>query len=198
VGSALSFFDGTIQDLVITDNPMKAMGGAELARSIKLRFPSIRVMASRKRVRIIEWRTSDLPRLADALRQTKGTKLHQRVLALRLVATGRSVSATARFVHCSRQAVYHWLKRYGRHHRIADLRAVPCSGRPKQAPVLTDARILKELRRGPTVLGYSALTWTVPLMTGHLQRRYRCRVSPWTVRRRLKRMGVKWKRLRYR
>jgi transposase len=135
--------------------------------------------------------------LNRALKRTKEAKLYQRILALRLIASGWSVSGAARFIHRSRQAVHHWLKRFGRHHRIADLQAASRPGRPRQAPVLTEARILRELRRSPLALGYAALTWTVPLLTGHLRRRYRCQISPWTLRRRMKQIGLEWKRPRY-
>ncbi|MDB6108788.1 MAG: hypothetical protein JWR69_538 [Pedosphaera sp.] len=145
---------------------------------------------------IIEWRASDKARLANALKEIKEAKLYQRVLALQLVATGLSVSATARSLRCSRQAVYQWLERYGRHHRIADLRAAPIPGRPKQAPVLTEAHILRELECSPVALGYDARTWTVALLARHLQQRHQCQISQRALRWRIKKMGLEWKRAR--
>ncbi|MDB6122912.1 MAG: transposase [Pedosphaera sp.] len=103
--------------------------------------------------RLIKWKPVDPAHLSRALNRTKEAKVYQRILALRLVAAGWSVSGTARFIHRSRQAIYHWLKRYGRRHRIADLQAAPRPGRPRQAPVLTEARILRELHRSPPGVG---------------------------------------------
>jgi transposase len=145
----------------------------------------------------MKWRPWDSAHLSRALKRTKEAKVYQRILALRLLAAGWSVSGAARFIHRSRQTVYHWLHRYGRRHRIADLQAAPRPGRPRQAPVLTEARILRELRRSPLAMGYAALSWTVPLLTWHLQRRYQCQISPWTLRRRMKQIGLEWKRPRY-
>jgi transposase len=147
--------------------------------------------------RVVKWRASDAAHLSRALKRTREAKVYQRILALRLIAAGWSVSGAARFIHRSRQAVHHWLKRFGRRHRIADLQAAPRPGRPRQAPVLTEARILRELHRNPLDLGYAALTWTVPLLTWHLRRRYQCQISPWTLRRRMKQIGLEWKRPRY-
>jgi transposase len=146
---------------------------------------------------VIKWRAQDQALLTAALKTAKDARMYQRILALGLVAGGLSISATARLLRRSRQSVHHWLKRYGRQHRIEDLQEAPRSGRPKQAPVLTEARILRELHRSPLELGYAATTWTVPLLTWHVQQRYRCRISPWTLRQRMKQMGLKWKRPRY-
>jgi hypothetical protein len=63
---------------------------------------------------------------------------------------------------------------------------------------LTEARILRELHQSPLDLGYAALTWTVPLLTWHLQQRYHCQISPWTLRQQMKQIGLEWKRPRYR
>lgn len=146
---------------------------------------------------LVKWRVSDPAHLSRALKRTKDAKVYQRILALRLIAAGWSVSSAARFIHRSRQTVYLWLERYGRRHRIADLQAAPRSGRPRQASVLTEARIVRELHRSPLALGYAALTWTVPLLARHLQQRYQCPISPWTLRRRMKQIGLEWKRPRY-
>jgi transposase len=65
------------------------------------------------------------------------------------------------------------------------------------APGITAARIKREFGRDPLRLGYQATIWTVPLFTAHLSRRYRDRLSPDTLRRRLRHLGLRWKRPRY-
>jgi transposase len=45
--------------------------------------------------------------------------------------------------------------------------------------------------------GYSATTWTVELLAKHLSRTSGCPISGRTLRRRLRAMGLRWKRPRY-
>ena len=71
------------------------------------------------------------------------------------------------------------------------------SGRPEAAGGITDARLVREFGRDPLRLGYMATEWTVPLLAGHLSRKYGCRVAPRTLRRRMKRLGLRWKRPRH-
>ena len=143
------------------------------------------------------WKAQDLERLDRALRAAPNARLYQRLLALRLLASGWSVPAVSRLLQRSRQSIYNWLKRFGQRRRVEDLREAPRCGRPKAATVLTDARILQELHRCPLNLGYAATTWTVALLAGHLRRRYGCPLTERTLRRRMKQMGLEWKRPRY-
>ena len=81
-------------------------------------------------------------------------------------------------------------------HRPADLADGPRPGRPPGAGA-TGPRIVREYGRDPLRLGYMATEWAVPLLAGHLSRRYGCRVTPRTLRRRLKALGLVWKRPRH-
>src|SRR5581483_955052 len=71
------------------------------------------------------------------------------------------------------------------------------SGRPVQAPVLTRGRILAELKHQPWRLGYTTTVWTVALLAHQLGQRYHCQITPWTLRRRLRQIGLRWKRPRH-
>jgi transposase len=80
---------------------------------------------------------------------------------------------------------------------VASLEDAPRSGRPRAAARVTDARIVREFRRDPLRLGYNTTGWTVPLLATHLSQKYGCRLSPATLRRRMRHLGLRWKRPRY-
>src|SRR5215510_8466995 len=101
---------------------------------------------------------------------------------------------TSEFRQCS---VYYWVHRYLNHHRVADLYDASRTGRPRRAAQITKACILRELARDPLRLGYNTTIWTVPLLATHLSRRYDAQITPRTLRRRMKEVGLRWKRPRY-
>jgi transposase len=97
----------------------------------------------------------------------------------------------------SEKAVYAWIDRYLAKHQIEALEDVPRSGRPLIAQKITAARIVRELRRSPLHQGYPTTVWTVGLLAQHLSQRYQCAISPFTLRRRMKSLGLSCKRPRY-
>jgi transposase len=139
----------------------------------------------------------DRQRLARALAQATDLRFFRRVQAVLLVARGVSIPEAARITGARPNAVYRWLRLYLRTHRPDSLRDAPRSGRPPVAGRLTDARIVREFRRDPLGLGYNATGWTVALLAGHLARTYGCPISARTLRRRLRDLGLRWKRPRY-
>lgn len=139
----------------------------------------------------------DVRRLRAALKLANQMRWLKRLQAVLLVALGQTPAEAARGTAQSRWSVYKWLKRYGRRHRAEDLADRPKRGRPPATPALTAARLRRECRRDPLALGYMATEWTVPLMVGHLKRRYGWTVSPHTLRRRLGDTGLSWKRPRH-
>jgi len=80
---------------------------------------------------------------------------------------------------------------------VEDLQDRPRQGRPAVAEVLTDARITREFKKDPLRLGYSSTDWTVELLARHLRRRYACAISARTLRRRMRHLGLRWKRTRH-
>jgi transposase len=94
-------------------------------------------------------------------------------------------------------AVYKWVDRYLGEHDPRSLADDPRPGRPAAAVAITDARIRRELARDPLLLGYMATEWTVPLLATHLSDRYGCQIPPRTLRRRMKALGLAWKRPRH-
>ena len=139
----------------------------------------------------------DARRLRAAMAGAAAARVFRRVQAVLLVCEGRGVAEAARFTGMSPWAVYKWVERYLRGHDPGDLADDPRPGRPAAAAAITGARILRELARDPLRLGYMATEWTVPLLATHLSGRYGCPVTPRTLRRRMKALGLAWKRPRH-
>ena len=140
----------------------------------------------------------DRRRLERALGGATRARHFRRVQAVLLVARGWPIGQVAAATGLRRWAVYRCLRRYLRARRPEDLDDAPRPGRPPAAPRVTDARILREWRKDPLRLGYAATGWTVALFARHLSRTFGCPITPATLRRRLRRLGLRWKRPRYR
>jgi transposase len=139
----------------------------------------------------------DCQRLTLALAQTVEARDFRRILAILLIAYGRSFNEVAEITGLSLRSVYHLVDRYLESHQVESLQDRPRSGRPPDAPNLTEAQILRELRRSPLKLGYRTNVWTVETLAHHLGKRYHCTIAPWTLRRRMKEMDLVCKRPRY-
>ena len=143
------------------------------------------------------FRWSDRHHLAHALKHVTMVRAYKRLQAVKLIAAGRAVKDVAQIVGVSDQTIYNWVNCYLQEHTAAALFDEPRAGRPPAAPGITAARIKREFGRDPLRLGYQATVWTVPLFTAHLSRRYCGQLSPDTLRRRMKQLGLRWKRPRY-
>jgi transposase len=139
----------------------------------------------------------DRQRLAGAFARATDLRFFRRVQAVLLVARGFPIPEVARITGARTDVVYRWLRRYLRTRDPDRLRDAPRSGRPRAADRITDARIVREFRRDPLRLGYNTTGWTVALLAEHLGRTYGCPISPRTLRRRMRALGLRWKRPRY-
>ena len=139
----------------------------------------------------------DRQRLAGALRRANEVRTYRRVQAVLLVARGHPVPEVARLTGATPAAAYDWVARYLRSHQPDRLADAPRSGRPRVATAITDARIKAQFRRDPLRLGYSTTGWTVALLAKHLGRVYGCPITARTLRRRMRALGLRWKRPRY-
>lgn len=139
----------------------------------------------------------DEARLRRALRHAEDVRVYQRAQALLLVAEGRTLAEAAHVTGLSRPTVYFWLQRYVESRRLEALRDAPRHGRPPAATKITPELILLELSLPPSDWGYSTHIWTVALLAKHLEQRYGCPINPHTLRRRMRAMGLRWKRPRY-
>jgi transposase len=139
----------------------------------------------------------DISRLTRTLKRVTDARLFQRVQAVLWVAQGDPISEVAELTGVSGQPIYNWLQRYLACHQVAALADAPRSGRPVAAPDITAAQILQHLHCNPLHLGYRTTVWSVKLLAAHLSRQYACPISPHTLRRRMKAMGLRCKRPRY-
>ena len=139
----------------------------------------------------------DRQRLAKALRAEADLRTFRRLQAVLLTAEGYDLATVAQMTNFSQRSLYRFVNRYLQTHQAADLHDRPRAGRPIAAPQITAARILHELQRRPLKLGYRTNVWTVELLAEHLGRQYGCTISPRTLRRRMRALGLRCKRPRY-
>jgi transposase len=139
----------------------------------------------------------DRHRLSRALTQTDAARVFRRLQAGLLIAEGRTVDEAAQITGVSLQSVYNLVHRYLLSHQVESLPEQPHTGRPPDAPELTAAQIVRELRRSPLQLGYRTNVWTVATLALQLNQRSQFAIAPWTLRRRMKHQGLGCKRPRY-
>lgn len=141
--------------------------------------------------------TYDRKRLQQALATASEVRTFRRIQAVLLVACGSSFADAASITGLSARAAYHVVGEYLRTHLVSALHERARSGRPPAAPEVTDERILRELAKVPRSLGFRTNVWTVDLLAAHLSARYKCSISPRTLRRRMRAIGLRCKRPRY-
>src|SRR5437868_5276220 len=139
----------------------------------------------------------DRRKLSAAVRAVKDARHLRRVQAVLLLAQGRPMKLVCGTTGLSRQSVYNAVRRYRRRRRPSDLADRPRPGRPRVARPVGSRQILAALRVDPRDAGFSATTWTVPLLARYLSQRHRTPVNPRTLRRRMHEAGLRWKRPRY-
>ena len=120
-----------------------------------------------------------------------------RLQAVLLVAQGRAIKEAAAVAGKTVQSVYAWIKVYVQHHLPQDLSNRPRSGRPPVGTAISSEAILEALNEPPQRLGYRQTTWTVALLAHYLSACYQSPVSERTLRRRMKALGLRYKRPRY-
>jgi transposase len=139
----------------------------------------------------------DKRRLRRALERAVDVRTYRRVHAVLSVAQGQPVREVARLACAALRTVYAWVTTYVRTHRPQSLEDAPRPGRPPVAPAITDARIRREFGRDPLRLGYNTTAWTAPLLAHHLGTRYGQSLGAGTLRRRMRSLGLRWKRPRH-
>ena len=144
-----------------------------------------------------EFTAADRRRLARAMGAATTARVFRRLAAVLLVADGHRVADSARTVRTHPRSVARWVRRYLAARDPNALADRPHPGRPRAA-VPSDRQLRRVLRTDPRALGFQAATWTTPLLAAYCAERFRCTVSPRTMRRRLHALGYRWKRPRYR
>jgi len=131
------------------------------------------------------------------MRRAKDARWYRRLQAVLLMAQNRPIAEVVGITATKQWSIYGWVKRYLRSHDPESLRDLPRSGHPRVAQDITGARIAEELKTNPMKLGYNATGWTVSLLAQHLRVKYGNSFSDVTLRRRMREIGLRWKRPRY-
>ncbi|MDQ3843490.1 MAG: helix-turn-helix domain-containing protein [Bacteroidota bacterium] len=139
----------------------------------------------------------DKRRLQKALKEVSDRRTFLRLKAVLLTVQGMNIQSVAKLLDKTPRAIYYWVRTYLENHSPSDLFEAPRSGRPVAAPKITDKRILLELKQNPLHLGYHTTVWTVALLAEHLNTCYDSNISARTLRRRMKAIGLRFKRPRY-
>ena len=108
--------------------------------------------------------------------------------ALALVEQGLSLNATARVLGCAPSSVMRWMEAHRRHGE-AGLKVRSAPGRPRRLTAQQEARLLRELLRGPAAHGYGTDLWTTQRIAEVIERKFGVRYHRDHVGRLLARCG---------
>jgi transposase len=117
----------------------------------------------------------------------------RRLAALPRIRRGESLSAIARQLGVSRQAVHQWAQQ-SRRRGAAGLRRIPRPGRPPKLARAQLAQLPRLLARGAEVHGFATAVWTTQRVADLLRRRFGVRYDRDHVCRLLHRFGWSWQK----
>ena len=117
----------------------------------------------------------------------------RRMAALPRIERGESLSAIARQLGVSRQAVHQWAQR-GRRSGAAGLRRIPRPGRPPKLARRQLARLPRLLARGADAYGFPSAVWTTQRVADLLRQRFGVRYDRDHVCRLLHGFGWSWQK----
>jgi len=118
----------------------------------------------------------------------------RRLAAWPRIRRGESLSAIARQLGVSRQAVHQWAQQ-ARRRGVAGLRCIPRPGRPPKLARAQLAQLPRLLARGAEVHGFATAVWTTQRVADLLRRRFGVRYDRDHVCRLLPRLGWSWQKL---
>lgn len=139
----------------------------------------------------------DKRRLRKAMQAAQDKRYYQRLQSVLAIAEGMAANDVCNLTGSSLKSIYNHVNTYLSTHQTASLCDAPRSGRPLTAPTITDSKIKNALLYNPLTLGYKATSWTVALLADYLNKKYHCSIEIATLRRRMKQMGLRFKRPRY-
>jgi transposase len=140
---------------------------------------------------------SDAGKLRQAMEQVSDKRTFIRMKAVLLWCEGKRMKEIMSLLFKSRQAIHQWVKIFLGAHDPFSLRERKRSGRPPAAGMITKERILEALKTEPKQAGYRVNAWTVKTLADYLNRHYQVHITMITLRRRMKQMGLRYKRPRY-
>ncbi len=139
----------------------------------------------------------DIKRLGKGMQEVKDKCTYLRLQAVLKVAEGMSAGEVVQLTGSCLKSIYNQVDCYLSTHQVSSLFDAPRPGRPLTAISITDSKIKKALLHSPFKLGYGVTVWTVRLLTSYLSSKYKCAISVHTLRRRMKKMGLRFKRPTY-
>jgi transposase len=139
----------------------------------------------------------DRLRLQKALEQVNDKRIFVRLQAVLLFSQGVNINDIVQIAGKAKRAIYYWIERYLVRRQPADLFDKPRPGQPLVARQVTRELIREQLQHNPLDLGYHAGTWTVGLLAKHFKVSHGLDITERTLRRRMKQMGLRFKRPRY-
>jgi len=124
-------------------------------------------------------------------------RYYLRLQVVLAIAQGMAATKICELTGSSLKSIYNYVNCYLSTHQVTSLWDAPRCGRPASASAITDSRIKHALQHNPLKLGYSTTGWTVAVLADYLNKKYHCSISRSTLRRRMKAMGLRYKRPRY-
>lgn len=140
---------------------------------------------------------SDEQKLRRAMTQITDKRTYIRMQAVLLRCEGKPIREIMTVVSKTRQAIHKWVRLFLQTHDPFSLCEHDRSGRPQAAVAISEDRILKALQTQPREAGYRVNSWTVKTLAHYLNKRYQAGITTITLRRRMKQMGLRYKRPRY-
>lgn len=150
-------------------------------------------VAQRKPQTVGKLRKRERSRLQTVLRTSKDAKYKDRCRAVLWSADGKSVTEIAELLGVHRSTVHRWVKDYVRF-GLEGLEVGKSTGRPRKVDSEVDEILLAATDKNPRDLGYPFTRWTAVNLAAHVAREAHVHVHPATLRRAMKRLGLRYKR----
>jgi len=154
-------------------------------------------MRKQRSASAIGFTSHDIYRLEKGLKAAVDKRYYQRLQSVLAVAEGMAATQVCKLTGSSLKSIYNYVNAYLSIHQLTSLCEAPRCGRPVTAPAISDKRIRNALQRNPLQLGYRTTSWSVAVLADYLNRKYSCSIGVDTLRRRMKAMGLRFKRPRY-
>jgi transposase len=139
----------------------------------------------------------DAENLRRAMEQVWDKRIYIRMWGVLLWCEGKRMKEIMALLSRSRQVIHRWVQLFLKTHDPLCLYERERSGRPKAADPITKERILDALQVDPGQAGYRANAWTVKTLADYLNKHYQANITTITLRRRMKQIGLRYKRPRY-
>lgn len=117
-----------------------------------------------------------------------------RVRAVRALKQGMSMSEVARAYQTHRSTIHRWLERHDAHGGDAGLARRPVNGRPRVLGSFDEGGLRSIVLSPASEFGYETDFWTCGRLAQVIRRRFRKKVSKWTVWRRLREAGLTYQK----